>query len=609
MSILLSVQSLEKSYGEKLLFEGLSFVLSKGERIGLIGPNGAGKSTLLHILGGNESADSGQLIPTQGLRLSFLEQDPAFARGATVESLLSEALPSLDSWERRQKMEEAFWRYGINASEITFDRKLEELSGGWRKRIFILKELLKEPDLLLMDEPTNHLDVQGIVWLEKILESASFASLTVTHDRYFLNKVANRILELDSRHLGGILSVNGNYTRYLEIRESMLEAQESREQSLRGVLRRETEWLKAGVKARTTKQQARIDRHSVLSGELSELSRRNQEERARLDFQSAKEQPKRLLEVKHLSKKYPGSDQSLFEDFELVIRPGMIFGILGENACGKSSLIRILIGEETATQGKIFRSDLLKVAYFEQGKDQIDPRVSLVKVVCPEGDQVYFQGRYIHVRSYLERFLFRQDKMDLEVGSLSGGEKSRLLLARLMLIEANLLILDEPTNDLDIPTLNVLEDCLSSFEGAVLLVTHDRFFLERVSDQLIAFPPKSAELSKRELKMFSSFEQWESWMASFESRGSSQSAAEVKFEKEGASPKGDKHYEAQTKNLMKKIEKLESQKSELEERCASPEMQTDLKELSKLSERLEKLDSELQLLYESWTQLEEETSS
>lgn len=602
MSILLTAQELEKSFGEKLLFENLSFVISQGERVGLIGPNGAGKSTLLKLIAGEEAADSGELIPVRGLRLGYLNQVPSFVSSHTVKEALSQTFSDLEVWEQDQKLDEYFWRYGLDSTELSYDRKVDELSGGWRKRLAILRELIKEPDLLLMDEPTNHLDIEGIYWLEQLMDSSESAFVTITHDRYFLDKVANRILELDQRNEGGILSVEGNYSRYLHVKESIMEAQENRETVLRGVLRRETEWLKAGVKARTTKQQARIQRHGDLADDVAKLSKRNIKRKIDVQFQSSDEKPKRLIEAKNISKSYD-DQEALFEQLDVLLTPGSRLGIMGENGCGKSSLIKVLLQEEKPDQGKVFHSDLLEVAYFEQGKEEIDGDLSLIQSVCPAGDQVFYRGKPLHVRSYLGRFLFENEKMDMPVSFLSGGEQSRLLLAKLMLIEANVLVLDEPTNDLDIATLNVLEDCLKEFNGAVLLVTHDRFFLDRVSTQLLAFPPHSSSQEERGLRYFESFAQWENWHQSFDQKGLAPTKSSKRSSKQ--KQKKGKNPERSQAALMKTIEKAEAKYKALEEECAKPEVSSDFEKLSKNGEKMKALQSEIAKLYEDWAALED----
>jgi len=592
MPILLSAKDLSKSFDSRPLFKGLNFAIEAGEHIGLIGPNGAGKSTLLNILSRRIEPDEGDLVIPKGTRIAFLEQAPVFKAEHNVREALVESAPKeLEDWELQLRADDLLWRLELDKSGMSSDTMVSTLSGGWKKRLAFARELMHEPDLLLMDEPTNHLDVDGIIWLENLIASSPFATLTITHDRLFLQRMGNRIIELDRRNAGGILSVKGNYTKYLETKESMMSSQENREAILRGNLRRETEWVKAGAKARTTKQQARIDRHGELSDEVRELSDRNQKRSVQFEFQEVENSPKRLIDAKKISKSY-GKSKVLFSDLDIFLQPGSRLGILGSNGCGKSTLIRILLGHEEPDSGKIFRSDQLKVAYFEQGRDQLNPKTTLLRSVCPYGDHVTYGGRQVHIRSYLDRFLFSAEEMDMPVGRLSGGEQSRVLIARLMLQEANLLVLDEPTNDLDIATLNVLQECLLSFEGAIILVSHDRYFLDQVSSQILAFPPT----------FFADLAQWEAWYAQRSEESNAQSSKSAKTSK---NPKpAPTESNAGLDKLTKKIGRLETQYSELEVKCHLPENLGDSAKLIDLGQKMKELQKQIDELYKEWNSLE-----
>ena len=505
MSILVSAHQLRKSFAARPLFEGITFAIESGERIGLIGPNGAGKSTLLRILASQASPDQGTVSFQRGLRVGFLEQVPAFKPGTTVFEAVMEGAKDPDDWSAVAKAHECMSKLSLEDPEAVIDR----MSGGWKKRVALARELVREPDLLLLDEPTNHLDVDSILWLEELLANSSFATLTITHDRVFLQKVSNRILELDRRNTGGLLSVAGDYVRYLELKEEQISTQENRETTMKNTLRRETEWLRRGAKARTTKQQARIDRHGDLKSEVEDLEYRNRSREVRLDFQSAERNPKRLLAATGISKSYDG--RKIFSDLDLLMAPGTRVGLMGPNGCGKSTLIRVLLGAEKPDHGDVKLADNLTVAYFEQNRDALDPLKTVAKTICPSGDFVEYRGGRTHIRSYLDRFLFTQGQMEMAVGKLSGGEQARLLIAQLMLKPANLLVLDEPTNDLDMATLAVLEDCLTGFNGAVILVTHDRYFLDQVANKILAFDCPVPGKSSSEIISFSNLEQWENW--------------------------------------------------------------------------------------------------
>jgi ATP-binding cassette subfamily F protein uup len=512
VAILLSAQELEAGFGARPLFQGVSFTIEDGERVGLIGPNGAGKSTLLRVLAGAAAPDRGQVSRRRGLRVGHLEQVPRFPPGATVESVIKDDAPDDDDWERVSVRQELMAKLALSGhgsgAGITPTTPVDSLSGGWRKRLALARELGRRPDLLLLDEPTNHLDVESIEWLEGLLAAARFATVTVTHDRLFLQRVATRILELDRRNAGGLLSVAGDYAAYVRIKSDTMHAQERREIVLRNTLRRETEWLRRGAAARSTKQQARIQRAGDLSANVAELGTRNEKRTASLDFQASERRPRRLIEARGISKRY--DDRTIFGGVDLLMTAGVRVGLLGPNGCGKSTLIRVLLGEEPPSTGTVARADNLEVAYFAQGRDALDPGVSVADTVCPDGDYVLFRGARVHVRGYLERFLFSSDQTDMAVGKLSGGEQSRLLLAQLMLRPAQVLVLDEPTNDLDLATLAVLEEALTGFGGAVLLVSHDRYFIDQVATTILAFDARPrAPGAAATVTPFASLAQWE----------------------------------------------------------------------------------------------------
>jgi ABC transport system ATP-binding/permease protein len=507
MAILLGVQDLSAAFGARPLFEGVSFTVEDGERIGLIGPNGAGKSTLLRILADELGPDHGNVARRRGLRVGWLQQVPRFSPGATVRATIEEGLAATSHGDEiAREVLATLALDGRAEPSVTPDTAIASLSGGWQKRAALGRELVRQPDLLLLDEPTNHLDVEGIEALEELLRRAAFATITITHDRLFLQRVATRILELDRRNAGGLLSVAGDYAAYTRAKAAEMHAQERREVVLRNTLRRETEWLRRGAAARTTKQEARIQRAGTLADEVKELGRRNLTRTAGVDFQSAEKRPRRLVEARGVGQAYGG--RAIFRGVDLFLGPGSRVGLLGPNGCGKSTLIRLLLGVEAPTEGTVLRADGLKVAYFQQTREALDPARTLAETLSPDGDHVSFRGARVHVRGYLERFLFDNEQMNTPVGRLSGGEQSRLLLAMLMLREAQILVLDEPTNDLDLPTLAVLEEALTEFDGAVLLVTHDRYFLDQVATTILAFDSTTASVVP-----FASLAQWEGWRA------------------------------------------------------------------------------------------------
>jgi ATP-binding cassette subfamily F protein uup len=622
VSILVSVHQLSKAFGVRPLFTGLTFSIESGDRIGLIGPNGAGKSTLLRILASEEGLDSGTLSFQKGLKVGFLKQVPEFKEGATLLSTVMEGVHSggnssssadpMENWEEMAIAQECLAKLSLVGSNApgAYDEStlVESLSGGWRKRVALARELARQPDLLLLDEPTNHLDLESILWLEKFLAQSRIATLTITHDRAFLQKVANRIIELDRRNPEGLLNIRGSYADYLETKNLTLEAQKQRETVLKNTLRRETEWLRRGAKARTTKQQARIDRAEDLKQEVSDVQSRNMNRAVRFEFQGSDKNPKKLMEVKKVGKSYPG--KKLFGDLDMIVTPGSRIGILGKNGAGKSSLIRILLGEEEPDEGEVFRSDSLKVSYFEQNRETLDPDLSVIKTLCPTGDSVIYQGRSVHIRSYLDRFLFEPGQMEMAVGKLSGGEQSRLLIARLMLNESNLLVLDEPTNDLDFATLNLLEECLSEFQGAIIIVTHDRFFLDQVTDQILAF---SGDEKHPTLVRFADLGQWEQWLsdkqiaedaeikrAATQAKAAAATASGTQFaKKKKLSFKDQRELDMMEQTILE----AETELAKWTEESTKSEHASNSKKLAEIAKSMSDAQQKVNSLYERWTQL------
>lgn len=615
MSTLVSAHDLKKAFAARPLFSGLTFSIESGERIGLIGPNGAGKSTLLKILASRATVDAGTLAFQRGLKVGFLEQVPSFAQGATVLSTVLEGTEDPEDWESIARAQELMSRLslnGVSGHRIEPETPVERLSGGWKKRVALARELARQPDLLLLDEPTNHLDVESILWLEELLARSVFATMTITHDRLFLQKVAQRMIELDPRHPGGLLSIPGDYAHFLESKEQLIAAQERREVVLKNTLRRETEWLRRGAKARTTKQQARIQRAGELSEEVSDLVQRNQARKVRLDFQGSERNPKKLIEAKGISKSYHGA--TIFNDVSLILTPGSRLGILGPNGCGKSTLIRVLLGVELPDRGDVFRSENLTCAYFDQTRETLDPSLTVMKTVCPQGEFVSYPGEgggRIHIRSYLDRFLFSPGQMEMAVGKLSGGEQSRLLLARLMLREAHLLVLDEPTNDLDMATLDVLETCLKEFKGSVVLVSHDRYFLDQVATQILAFSPEgTAERTEGKITTFADLFQWEEWHQS-QLLKATQLERQPKVSKEkNELPSSQKKRKLGFKE-QRELDSMESTIHAAEETLAQltaesllPENVSNATRLSELAQQMAQTQAEIDRLYQRWSELE-----
>ncbi len=496
-TLLLSCEAVGKAYGTRRLFDDLSFGLFEGDRAGLVGPNGSGKSTLLRILAGLEPPDRGARSLRGGVRVGYVAQDPVFEPGLTVEDAVATALTHVDADERPGRVAQALGRAGLADRRSAVDT----LSGGGKKRLAIARELAAEPDVLLMDEPTNHLDLDGILWLEDLLGERARAFLVVSHDRWFLEHVAGRMLELNRAYPRGLFETPGHYSEFLERREEFLRGQAAWEESLANMVRREIAWLRRGAKARSTKAKGRIKEAGRLIDELEDARARGASATAGIEFTSSERRTRKLLVTRGLAKSLGG--RRLVADLDLAITPGTRVGVIGPNGSGKTTLLHVLAGTLPADAGVIERADGLRVVYFDQARGGLDPAQSLRRALAPEGDAVSFQGRSVHVAAWAKRFRFRPEQLDVAVGRLSGGEQARIHIARLMREPADLLILDEPTNDLDIPALEVLEESLVEFPGGLVLVTHDRFLLERVSTVIVALDGCGG------VTTFADYAQWE----------------------------------------------------------------------------------------------------
>lgn len=602
MAILISAHKLTKIFSSRTLFDELTFSIESGERIGLIGPNGAGKSTLLKILAGMTDLDGGTLSVQRGLRIGYLEQVPQFSDGATVHSSVMEGSQDPYDWEEIARADEIMSKLSLTEGEVNPDKLVADLSGGWKKRVALARELIKQPNLLLLDEPTNHLDIESILWLENLLARSTFATITITHDRLFLQKVSNKIFELDRRHPDGLLKINGDYAKYLEVRSDLLSAQEQHETKLKNTLRRETEWLRRGPQARLKKQQARIDQAGELKSQVEDLTSRNTVQKIQIDLQGLEKNPKKLIDAKNISKKY--RNNVVVPPLDLLITPKRRIGLIGPNGSGKSTLIKLLTGKEKSDTGSVFHAEKLEVSYFEQNRESLDQEKTVYKTVCPDGDFVSYGEGMMHAKSYLNRFLFTYEQMDMPVRKLSGGEQSRLLLAKLMLRKCNVMILDEPTNDLDISTLDVLQEILAEFNGAIILVTHDRFFLDQVSNLLLAFGVDSA--GNKTITPMVGLDQWEEWY-----EGQTQLVQKLKTTSKNAAntPASTKKKKLSFKDqfeldhMEENIQKAESLLAGLTKESTKPENISDSKKIIEITKKMSEVQAEIDRLYAKWTEL------
>jgi ABC transport system ATP-binding/permease protein len=598
---ILNARGLGKAYGANPLFQNVSFSVSEGDRIGLIGPNGSGKSTLLGILAGTVDPDEGELAARKRARMSYVAQESRFSEGKTVRQVVEDALEraSVPLDERANLLAAALGRAQFEDIEV----EASALSGGWKKRLAIVEGLVQLPDVLLLDEPTNHLDLAGIEWLEAELESGKFACVVVSHDRYFLENVATDMAELSRVYPDGILRVHGNYSEFLVKKEEFLHAQGRRQEALENLVHNEIEWLRRGAKARTRKSKARIDKAQELMGELADLNARTRNGTARIDFSASERQTKRLVELRDVG--YSIEGRRLFAGLDFILTAGMRLGLVGPNGSGKTTLLRLLRGEASPDQGEIRRADALRVVYFDQNRP-LDLDATLRRALAPDSDSVIYQDRVIHVASWAARFLFTGEQLNQPVGRLSGGERARVLIAQLMLQAADVLLLDEPTNDLDIPTLEILEESLLEFRGAMVLVTHDRYMLDRVSSTVLGLDGLGGA------ERFADYSQWEAWLEergeSVKSGGSAERkpTATVAVPAASAGKKKLSYLEAREyAGIEEQIAQAEELLRKRQAALEDPAIVSDAAELVRAGSELEAAQSALDRLYARWHELEE----
>jgi len=596
LALLLNAQSVTKSFGATTLFREVFFTVNEGDRIGLIGPNGSGKSTLLRMLAGEIEPDSGEITPRKNLRMAYVEQDSQFPADTTIRAIIEAAL-------RRARVPDPDWEQRLRATLgiagfTDFASEAAALSGGWKKRLAIAEALVQQPDLLLLDEPTNHLDLAGIEWLESLLASESFAAVLISHDRYFLENTATQMAELNRAYPSGMLRAGGNYSQFLEAKEEFLHAQARHQEALENRVRIEKEWLRRGPKARATKAKARIDNANRLIAELADVSARTRTATAGFDFTASGRQTKRLVELEDLS--YSIADRPLFRDLNFHLTTGMRLGLVGPNGSGKTTLMRLLTGELEPTSGTVKRAANLRITYFEQDR-QLDETQTLRRALAPHGDSIVYQERVIHVASWAARFLFTGEQLNQPVSRLSGGERARVLIAQLMLQPADLLLLDEPTNDLDIPTLEILEETLLEYPGALVLVTHDRYMLDRIANIVVGLDGDSNAAT------FADYSQWEAWI-------------EAQEQARKPTPESKPTTTAPPQPSKKKLSYLEAREwATLEDRIAEaedaltkaratledPSVATDAARLQTALTQAEAAQQQVDALFTRWAELEE----
>jgi ATP-binding cassette subfamily F protein uup len=587
MTLLLNCQSLSKSFGNRTLFEDLCFSIFTGQRVGLIGPNGAGKSTLLKILAGDEKPTGGIVSARRGLKIGYVPQSCEFS-DISPEEVLYETLKADErpDYEKEVLVQTLLSKLGFKGTETS----AAQLSGGWKKRLSIAQALILSPELLLLDEPTNHLDLEGIFWLEKFLSREAPSYILVSHDRYFLQNMVNRIVEINPVYPQGLFSIEGTYENFLEKKEEFLLGQIEQERSLASKARREVEWLSRSPKARTSKSKARVgDAHELL-GELSEVKGRNRQKKSEIDFAATHRETQKLLTAKNLSKDIGG--RTLFQHLDFVLSPGTRIGLMGPNGSGKTTLLKIIAGELAPDQGTIKQADGLKIVYFDQHRLQLPGNITLRQALSPDGDFVTFRGQKVHINGWCQRFLFSTDILEMPLEKLSGGERARISIAHLMLQPADILLLDEPTNDLDIPTLETLEESLVDFPGAVVLITHDRCMLDRICSTLLALGNPEVN------EFYSDYTQWEASLKAPPKPKLEEKKPEQKTPKVKLSYAEKKEYD-QIEGAIKKLEEeVRNLNHQLESGPQNPE------QLQLICTQIGLAENRIEQLYLRWDELE-----
>lgn len=468
----LNIEHVSKIYGDKKIFDDVSYGVSEGEKIGIIGINGTGKTTLLRIIAGLTEPDEGQVITQNGLRLTYLPQDPKFPSNATILSYVTEGVTA-QTWNPQTEAKTILNRLGIQNHE----EEIAHLSGGQKKRVALAKTLVNPADILILDEPTNHLDNEMASWLEDYLNRFKGVVIMVTHDRYFLDRVTNKILEISH---GKLYSYEANYSKFLEMKAQREEMEEASERKRQSILRMEIEWAKRGCRARTTKQKARLDRLEALKNGTAPI----RDSQVEIDSIQSR-MGKKTIELRGISKSF--GDKVCIRDFTYIVLKNQRLGIIGPNGCGKSTLLKIIAGIVKPDEGQVEIGETIKIGYFSQEGEKMDENQRVIDYIRDVAEYIPTKDGLISAAKLLERFLFDSSLQYAPIGKLSGGERKRLYLMKILAGAPNVLLLDEITNDIDIPTLTILEDYLDSFAGIVIAVSHDRYFLDNMAERIFAF--------------------------------------------------------------------------------------------------------------------------
>ena len=605
MATLLSARNLTKTYGTHTLFTDVALAIHDAERLALIGPNGSGKSTLLKILAGLETPDTGDFTRQKNLRLAYLAQADRFTPGDTaLAAVLRRAHHQADG-----RPVETYHAQRV-LSQLGFadhEQPVDAMSGGWRKRLALAAALVTDPDVLMLDEPTNHLDLEGVLWLEDFVnQTTRLAMVFITHDRTFLESTATRIVELSRAYPDGTFEAKGNYSEFLRRKDDFLDAQAQQQSALAGKVRRDTAWLKQGIQGRQTRNKTQVADAAARRDQLASIDARNKAptQTTTIDFQATDRKTKRLLSLHNVAKTMGG--KTLFQHLDLTLGPGQRLGLLGPNGSGKTTLLRLITGDLPPDQGTRKTAAQLRVVNFTQHRDALNPTQKLREALCPVGDTVDFHGKPVHVASWAKKFLFDPAKFNVSVGDLSGGEQARVLIANLMLQPADLLILDEPTNDLDIPSLEVLEQALTEFPGAIVLVTHDRFMLDRLATDLLALDGQG------HAKPFASYPQYLKHQKQTTANPKTSDPPEASTTK--APPPAAKP--ASTHKLTYKLQReldgmedailqAEAKLQDLQTKAADPAVMADHPRHARVCQALGDAQTHVEHLYARWAQLEE----
>ncbi|WP_282049689.1 ABC-F family ATP-binding cassette domain-containing protein [Maribacter aquivivus] len=615
---LLTVENISKSYGENVLFENLSFGINKDQKIALIAKNGTGKTSILNILSGADTPDSGQVNYRKSTRVSFLAQEPVMDPNLTVEETIfasdNEVLTVLANYEKAllnpedadayQKAFDAMdrfeaWDFETQYKQILsklklddLDAKVGKLSGGQKKRLALANALINKPDLLVLDEPTNHLDLEMIEWLEEFFAKENMTLFMVTHDRYFLERVCNEIIELEN---GKLYPYKGNYSYYLEKKEARIEQEATEQHKTELLFKKELDWMRRQPKARTTKSKSRIDDFAVIKDKASQ---RRKDHQVQLELNMERVGSK-ILELHKISKSFPG--KPILDKFEYVFQKGERIGIIGKNGTGKSTFLNILSGRDQPDSGKVIVGETIKFGYYTQKGIEIKEGQKVIDVIREFGDYIpLMKGRQISAQQLLERFLFDRKKQYDFVDKLSGGERKRLYLCTILIQNPNFLILDEPTNDLDIVTLNVLESFLMDFQGCLMVVSHDRYFMDKIVDHLFVF--RGDAVVEDFPGNYSDYRAYEdSQVLEKREQKEVQSAPKTSWKEPDASPKISYADQQEFKKLEREIQKLEKKKVTLQEKFTDGTLSGD--EIKDLGIELKEVTDTIESKTERWFEL------